>query len=256
MAYLKEFQRLVEIMSRLRRECPWDKKQTPQSLRQYILEEAYETVEAIDEENWEELKKELGDLALQIVFQAEIARENGRFTLEEVLNGINEKLIRRHPHVFGDVTVQNAEEVKENWEQIKYQQENRSSVLDGIPKNLSGLLRAQRLQDKAAQVGFDWENVSGILEKIKEEARELEEAGRQGERDAMEAEIGDLMFSLVNLCRHYNISAEDALRRTNNKFIARFHYIESRLREKGKSVYESDLEEMDQLWNDSKKENL
>ncbi|GAB4337518.1 MAG: nucleoside triphosphate pyrophosphohydrolase [Calditrichia bacterium] len=255
MNYLEEFKRLVEIMARLRRECPWDKKQTPQSLRQYVLEEAYETVEAIDEENWDELKKELGDLTLQVVFQAEIARENQRFTLEEVLKGINEKLIRRHPHVFGDVQVQNAEEVKENWEQIKFQQEDRASVLDGIPKNISGLLRAQRIQDKAAQVGFDWEDPIGILQKIKEEAEELETASRQNDRDAMEAEIGDLMFSLVNLCRHYQISAEDALRRTNNKFIARFHYIEARLKEMGKSVYDSNLEEMDQLWNESKQEN-
>jgi len=248
----EEFQNLIEIMARLRKECPWDKKQTPQSLRQYILEEAYETIESIDDENWDELKKELGDLLLQIVFQAEIALEENRFTLEEVIRNINEKLIRRHPHVFGDVKVNNAKEVKENWEKIKINKENRSSLLEGVPRNLSGLLRAQRLQDKAAQVGFDWPEVTGVLEKIKEEIAELEQALKEKNRELLEFELGDLLFSLVNFARFQDINAEDSMRKSINKFVARFQYIEKRFRDLNKSIYDSSLEEMDALWEESK----
>ncbi|GAB4375503.1 MAG: nucleoside triphosphate pyrophosphohydrolase [Calditrichia bacterium] len=251
----KEFERLVEIMKRLRKECPWDRKQTPESLRQYILEETYEVVEAIDNSNWDELKKELGDLMLQIVFQAEIAQEENRFTLGEVLNHINEKLVERHPHVFGDVKVSNAEEVKDNWEQIKFQKEKRKSVLDGVPRNLSGLLRAQRIQEKASQVGFDWERVGDVLEKVREEIRELENAVDKKNIEQIESEIGDLFFSLVNLCRFYQINAEDALRKTINKFIARFQYVEAKLEKMNKSVYQSSLQEMDALWEESKQQN-
>ncbi|RMF60361.1 MAG: nucleoside triphosphate pyrophosphohydrolase [Calditrichaeota bacterium] len=247
--YLKEFQRLVEIMQRLRKECPWDREQTPQSLRQYILEEAYETVEAIDKNDWDELRKELGDLLLQIVFQAEIAEEENRFTLEDVIRHINEKMIVRHPHVFGDVKVENAEQVKENWEQIKQRSENKKSVLDGVPLQLSALLRAQRLQDKASHVGFDWDKPSEVLEKIKEEIEELENSQSQEER---EEEIGDLLFSLVNLCRFYHISAEDALRKTIAKFISRFQYIERELRKQRRSFDSVTLKEMDQLWEEAK----
>ncbi len=250
----KEFERLLQIMHRLRKECPWDRKQTPESLRQYILEEAYETVEAIDEQNWEELKKELGDLMLQIVFQAEIAEERQLFDIAGVLHHINEKLIRRHPHVFGEVKVDSAEEVKENWEQIKLEQEDRTSLLEGVPKNLSALLRAQRLQDKAAQVGFDWENVSGVLDKISEEIQELKQALTTNQAEEIENELGDLLFSLVNLARFKKINAEDALRKTINKFVARFQYIESQLRKTNRSVYEASLEEMDRLWEKSKKQ--
>ncbi len=247
-----EFKNLIEIMQRLRKECPWDRQQTPQSLRQYILEEAYETVEAIDGQDWDELKKELGDLLLQIVFQAEIAAETQRFDLGEVIKHINEKLIRRHPHVFGDVKVNNAEDVKENWEQIKVQQENRKSLLEGVPRNLSGLLRAQRLQDKASQVGFDWEEVHGILEKMKEEIVELEDAIEEKNPEEIESEIGDIIFSVVNLARFRKVSAEDALRKTINKFISRFQYIEEKLAKMGRTVYQSSLQEMDQLWEESK----
>jgi len=254
MSAITEFKRLVEIMHRLRKECPWDRKQTPESLRQYILEEAYETVEAIDLSNWEELKKELGDLLLQIVFQAEIGEEQNRFNLEEVIKTINEKLIRRHPHVFGNIQVKNAEEVKDNWEQIKYNQENRSSVLEGVPKNLSGLLRAQRIQDKAAQVGFDWEKVEGVLDKIKEEISELELSIKEKKLEEIENEIGDLIFSIVNLARFQKINAENALRKTINKFIIRFQYIEKKLAQKNKSIYNSSLQEMDKLWEESKKQ--
>ncbi|MFZ0391788.1 MAG: nucleoside triphosphate pyrophosphohydrolase, partial [Calditrichia bacterium] len=229
MGATEEFQALVDIMKRLRQECPWDRKQTPETLRQYILEEAYETVEAIDGKDWQELKNELGDLLLQIIFQSEIAEEKQRFTLQEVINAINEKLIRRHPHVFGERVANSAEEVKENWERIKVKQENRHSILAGVPRNLSGLLRAQRIQDKAAQAGFDWEDLNGVLQKIKEEIQELEKAVQGQNREETEIEIGDLIFSLINLSRHYQISAEDALRRTNNKFISRFQYIEEQL---------------------------
>lgn len=253
MSAQEEFQRLVKIMVQLRKECPWDRKQTPESLRQYILEEAYEVVEAIDNSDWSELKGELGDLLLQIVFQAEIGQETGRFTLEEVIQNINKKLIERHPHVFGDVEVKNADEVKENWEQIKFSKENRKSVLQGVPKHLSGLLRAQRLQDKASQVGFDWEEVQGTIDKIKEEIGELEKAIQEMSSEEIENELGDLLFSVVNLARFQKINAEDALRKTINKFISRFYFIEKSLAKQNKSVYDSSLEEMDRLWEKAKK---
>ncbi len=253
MNYLDEFRRLVSIMKELRQKCPWDRKQTPQSLRQYILEEAYETVEAIDHQDWEELKKELGDLLLQIVFQAEIAEEAQRFTLEQVIHHINEKLIERHPHVFGEVTVTSADEVKDNWEQIKYQKENRRSLLQGVPKHLCALLRAQRIQDKAAHVGFDWENPQEVLQKVKEELKELEQALDSQTPEEAEGEMGDVLFSLVNLSRFLNINAEDALRKTTNKFIARFQYIEQQLAAQHKDIHNVSLQEMDALWEEAKK---
>jgi len=227
--YLNEFQRLVEIMQRLRRECPWDNAQTPETLRQYIMEEAYETIEAIDNKNWLELRKELGDLLLQIVFQAEIAEEENRFTLNDVIHHINEKLIERHPHVFGEVKVNNADEVKDNWERIKVEKENRQTIFEGLPKIMSALLFAQRVQDKASQVGFDWEDPNGVLKKISEEISELETGIKNQNPEEIEGEIGDVIFSLVNLCRFHKINAEDVLRQTTEKFIARFQYIEKRL---------------------------
>jgi XTP/dITP diphosphohydrolase len=250
----EEFIRLVSIMERLRKECPWDRKQTPYSLRQYILEEAHETVESIDNENWDELKKELGDLMLQIVFQAEIAKEENRFSLQEVIHHINEKLIRRHPHVFGDAQVKDENDVKNNWEQIKVREENRQSVLEGVPKNLSALLRSQRLQEKAANVGFDWSDEKGVWDKIREEIKEIEQASQQNDRHNLENEIGDLLFSIVNLARFKRLSAEDALRKTINKFIARFQYIERKLSESNKTLSQSSLEEMDRFWEESKEE--
>ncbi len=247
--HTSEFNRLVEIMKRLRKECPWDREQTPESLRQYLLEEVYEIVETIDNRDWEELKKELGDLLLQIVFQAQIAEEENRFYLHEVIAHINRKLIERHPHVFGDVKVKDAEQVKENWEQIKVKTEQRSSILEGVPSTLSALLRAQRLQDKASQVGFDWEDAAGVLDKIEEEIKEFREAETPEER---EEEIGDILFSLVNLCRFHSISAEDALRKTANKFISRFQYVERKLAERGPSSRKATLKEMDALWEEAK----
>lgn len=253
--YLDEFQRLVEIMRRLRRECPWDNGQTPETLRQYIMEEAYETIEAIDNKNWPELRKELGDLLLQIVFQAEIAEEKNRFTLGDVIEHINKKLIERHPHVFGEVKVNSAEEVKENWERIKVEKENRQTIFEGLPKIMSALLSSQRVQDKASQVGFDWEDPTGVLKKIGEEISELETGIKNQNPEEIEAEIGDLIFSLVNLCRFHHISAEDALRQTTRKFIARFQYIENKLSEQNRSVHQSSLDEMDKLWDEAKEKN-
>ena len=248
--YLSEFERLVKIMERLRRECPWDRKQTPETLRQYILEEAYETIEAIDHQNWTELRKELGDLLLQIVFQTEIAQEHQRFELAEVIAHINNKLVERHPHVFGDVTVRDARDVAINWEQIKQRTENRKSVLEGVPKHLSALLRAQRLQDKAAGVGFDWDNTREVLDKIREEIDEVENTDTP---EALEDELGDLLFALVNYCRFRGISAEDALRKTSGKFISRFQYIESELEKADIKPADATLEQMEALWQAAKK---
>jgi MazG family protein len=250
--YLQEFEKLVEIMKRLRKECPWDKAQTPESLRQYILEEAYETIEAIDDKNWDELKKELGDLLLQVIFQAEIAEEENRFKLDNVIQHINEKLVERHPHVFSELKVNNADEVRDNWERIKIKKENRKSILEGIPKIMSALLLAQRIQDKASQVGFDWENPKDVLKKVNEEINELETGIDKMNQEEMEAEIGDLIFSVVNLSRFYKINAEDALRQTTSKFIKRFQYIEKKLSEQDHSVQEASLEEMDKLWEEAK----
>ncbi len=249
---ISEFEKLVEIMKRLRKECPWDRAQTPQSLRQYILEEAYETVDAIDNEDWQELSKELGDLLLQIIFQAEIGEENETFSLKDVIRNINEKMIRRHPHVFGDVEVKDAAEVKENWENIKFDQENRRSLMEGIPRQMSALLRAQRIQDKASQVGFDWNDSSQVLNKVYEELKELEVSLNNGGTDQIEEEMGDLLFSLVNFCRFQKIQAEDALRRTTNKFLSRFRFIETELEQKNISLREASLKEMDALWNKAK----
>lgn len=247
--HLKEFDRLVQIMTRLRKECPWDRAQTPETLRQYILEEAYETIEAIDARDWDELRKELGDLLLQIVFQAEIAAENDRFTLPDVIANINNKLIERHPHVFGDVKVRNAADVAANWEQIKVRNEKRKSILEGVPRQLSALLRAQRLQDKASQVGFDWDEAAGVLDKIKEEIDEIEKAETPVE---LEEELGDLLFALVNYCRFKKISAEDALRQTTNKFIQRFQYIEQKLAEEKINPRDATLAQMESLWQEAK----
>jgi XTP/dITP diphosphohydrolase len=250
--YLQEFEKLVEIMKQLRKECPWDKAQTPESLRQYILEEAYETIEAIDDKNWDELKKELGDLLLQVIFQAEIAEEDNRFTLESIIQHINEKLVERHPHVFSELKVNNADEVRDNWERIKVKKENRKSILEGLPKIMSSLLLAQRIQDKASQVGFDWENPNEVLKKVNEEINELETSINKMNQEEMESEIGDIFFSVVNLSRFYKINAEDALRQTTARFIKRFQYIEKKLSEQNQSVQDASLEEMDKLWEEAK----
>jgi MazG family protein len=252
--YKQEFEKLVRIMKQLRKECPWDRAQSAESLRQYILEETYETIEAIDNQNWEELRRELGDLLLQIVFQAEIAEEKGRFTLKDVIENINHKLIERHPHVFGEVMVKNADEVKDNWEQIKIKTENRNSILEGLPKNMSALLLAQRIQDKASHVGFDWKNPRDVVEKVEEEIRELKESMNAENLPEINYEIGDLFFSIVNLCRFYKINAEDSLRQASNKFVTRFQSMEKKLSELKTPIRDASLEEMDKLWEEVKKE--
>ncbi|MCF8262759.1 MAG: nucleoside triphosphate pyrophosphohydrolase [Melioribacteraceae bacterium] len=247
----EKFAELIEIMNRLRVECPWDREQTNDSIKDATLEEAYEVIEAIDDKDFDELKKELGDLLLHVVFHSKIAEDEGHFSIEDVISGITEKLIRRHPHVFGDTVVNGNKDIEMNWEKIKLQ-EGRTSVVEGVPKNLPGLNRAFRLQQKAAKVGFDWENKEDVWKKVKEELDEIEELSHDENNPNLEAEIGDLLFSIANYCRFVKVSPESALRLTNEKFIKRFTYIEDRLREKGKAITDSNLEEMDKYWEESK----
>jgi len=247
-----EFEQFVEIARRLRKECPWDREQTHASIRHSLIEEAYEVVEAIDANNIEELKKELGDLLYHVVFHGVIAEQGGEFTLSEIIKSISDKLVRRHPHVFGDVRAETAQEVKKNWEKLKLQ-EGRQSVIDGIPRELPALLRAHRLQDKASKVGFDWERKEDAWRKVEEEVRELHRAIEHNDAARTEAEFGDLLFALVNYSRFIGVNPENALRQTAEKFSKRFQYIEEKLRERGKDIHASTLEEMDALWEESKK---
>ena len=236
-----QFQELVQIMARLRGKngCPWDRKQTHESIKPYLVEETYEVLEAIDEGDPSKLREELGDLALQIVFHAQMAEETGCFTIADVLRAINEKLVRRHPHVFGDVKADTAQEVLFNWEQIKKQEREqtlgRASALDGVPRELPALLRAHRLQEKASRVGFDWKEAHEVFQKVDEEISELRAAIAGKEPDRIEAELGDLLFSLVNLSRFIAVNPEEALRKTIARFIARFQYIEEELARRGKN---------------------
>ncbi len=246
------FEEFVEITKRLRKECPWDREQTHASIRHSLIEEAYEVVEAIDNNQMDELRKELGDLLLHVVFHANIAEETGEFRLEQVIDAITRKLIFRHPHVFNGVQVADAAEVKGNWERLKLH-EGRESVLDGVPKELPALLRAHRLQEKASAVGFDWKKKEDAWEKAEEELQELHRALAGVSHREVEAEFGDLLFALVNYARFIDVNPEHALRRSIEKFTARFQYIERRLREMGKDVHSSTLEEMDGLWNEAKK---
>lgn len=248
-----QFGRLYNIMRELRAKCPWDKEQTHASLRQYLLEETYETLEALDENNFEELRKEMGDLMLQILFHSRIASENNHFDLVDVLRTINDKLIRRHPHVFGDIEAKTADKVLENWEQIKLKEAGRSSVLDGVPKVLPALVRAYRVQEKASRVGFDWGNVDDVWKKVHEETKELQEAVQSGQLQKMEDELGDVLFSVVNLSRFMPINPEDALRGTIEKFTRRFQYVERKYTENQKDMKSATLEEMDQYWDEAKK---
>jgi XTP/dITP diphosphohydrolase len=242
------FERLVTIMNDLREKCPWDKKQTIQTLRQMTLEETYELTDAITEENWKGIKEELGDLLLHLVFYAKIGSEQERFSIDDVINGICEKLIARHPHIYGDVKVNSEEDVKRNWEKLKIK-EGKTSVLAGVPKTLPALVKAMRLQEKAKQVGFEWENKEQVWEKVKEEEAELQEAMQCGETDKVEEEFGDLLFSLVNFARFLGVDAENALEVTNKKFIRRFTQMEEKAAEGGKPLAEMTLEEMDAIWN-------
>ena len=245
------FERLLEIMKKLRVECPWDRAQTHDSIKGHTIEEAYEVVEAIDHKDYDELRTELGDLLLHVVFHAEIAEGDGRFAIGDVLQAIIEKLIRRHPHIFGDVVVENANDVKRNWEQIKMD-EGRESVIDGIPDVLPALLKAHRMQDKASKVGFDWPHRDDVWKKVEEEVGELRDAIGNQTKDEIEEEFGDLLFSLVNYARFVDVNPEDALRKTIQKFSRRFRHIEKRLKDAGKDIHSSSLEEMDRYWEEAK----
>lgn len=248
----EKFEQLVEVMRRLRKECPWDREQTHDSIKAATLEESYEVVEAIDDKNYNELKSELGDLLLHIVFHSVIGEDNSSFTINEVIDTIKEKLIRRHPHVFGDTEVNGTDDITRNWETIKLE-EGRKSVLEGVPKNLPELHKSFRLQEKASKVGFDWNKKIDVWNKIKEEIEELKSAENNSDKEEIEKEFGDLLFSIVNYSRFLGVNPENALRITNEKFIKRFNYIEAKLKENGKSITESDLEEMDKYWEESKK---
>jgi len=249
---MKEFDEFVSIMKRLRKECPWDKEQTHESLKKHFVEEAYEALDAIDRNNFQELKGELGDVALQVAFHSIIAEEEQQFTLEDVFRTINEKLIRRHPHVFGDATVASSNEQSELWDAIKMS-EGRSSVLDGIPLHLPALMKAEKVQKKASKVGFDWNDKNDVWKKVQEEVNELREAVEKGDKHEIDGEFGDLLFSLVNYSRFIGVNSEDSLQRCVQKFSTRFTYIEKRLREQQKDIRKTELKELDQLWEESKK---
>jgi tetrapyrrole methylase family protein/MazG family protein len=247
-----KFSTLVEVIEKLRRECPWDRQQTAESLRQYILEETYEVLQTIDQADRDKLKGELGDLLLQIILQSVIAAEQKHFTLEQVIEAITAKMIERHPHVFANLPVNGVKDIIHNWEQIKRNKEKRSSLLADIPLNLPALLRAQRIQEKAATVNFDWPDLSGVLEKVEEEIREFKQALLKEDRANMQEELGDIIFSLVNLSRFLGLTAEDALRLTNEKFIRRFHFIEEYFQQDYEKMKQANLAELDLIWNKSK----
>ena len=249
---LQAFDRLLTIMDELRDQCPWDKKQTLQTLRHLTIEETYELGDAILDNDLEEVKKELGDLLLHIVFYAKIGSETQDFDMADVCNAICEKLIFRHPHIYGDVEVKDEEEVKQNWEKLKLK-EGKKSGLEGVPKGLPALVKASRIQDKVKGVGFDWEEPRQVWDKVQEELQELQVEVAAGNQDKMEAEFGDLMFSLVNAARLYDINPENALERTNRKFMSRFNYLESKTITIGKDLKEMTLAEMDVIWEEAKK---
>ncbi len=250
---LKAFDRLLTIMDELREQCPWDQKQTLESLRHLTIEETYELGDAILDNDLEEVKKELGDLLLHIVFYAKIGSETNDFDIADVANSISEKLISRHPHIYGDVIVANEEEVKQNWEKLKLK-EGKSSVLEGVPKSLPALVKANRIQDKVAAVGFDWEEPQQVFEKLQEELEELQHEISENNTSKIEAEFGDVLFSMINYARFLKVDPENALERTNKKFIKRFQYLEAKAKEIGKSLKEMTLAEMDVYWEEAKKQ--
>lgn len=251
-AQLQAFDRLLTIMDELREGCPWDRKQTLQSLRHLTIEEVYELGDAILDNDLQEVRKELGDLLLHIVFYARIGSETKDFDIADVANGICDKLIERHPHIYGEVEVADEEEVKRNWEKLKLK-EGKKSVLEGVPKSLPALVKASRIQDKVAGVGFDWEEPQQVWEKLREELEELQHEVAAGDRDKMESEFGDVLFSMINYARFLKINPEDALERTNKKFIKRFQYLESKAQENHKKLSEMTLAEMDVFWEQAKK---
>lgn len=250
---LEAFDRLLTIMDELRSQCPWDKKQTMETLRPLTIEETYELADAILEQNLEEVKGELGDLILHIVFYAKIGSETNIFDIADVLNGICEKLIQRHPHIYGDVKVDNEEEVKQNWEKIKLK-EGKTSVLQGVPKSLPALVKAIRIQEKVSGVGFDWEEPQQVFEKVEKELQEFNAEIKAKNQEAIESEFGDVLFTLINYARFININPENALERTNKKFIKRFQYLEEQAKLKRRSLSEMSLSEMDVIWEEAKRQ--
>lgn len=249
---LQAFDRLLTIMDELREQCPWDRKQTLQTLRHLTIEETYELGDAILDNDLDEVKKELGDLLLHIVFYSKIGSETKDFDIADVANGICEKLISRHPHIYGDVEVDNEEDVKRNWENLKLK-EGKKSVLEGVPKSLPALVKANRIQDKVAGVGFDWEEPQQVWEKLQEELEEFQEEVAKNDKDAIEAEFGDVLFSMINYARFLKVNPENALERTNKKFIKRFQYLESQAAKLNKSLSDMTLKEMDVFWEEAKK---
>ncbi len=246
------FLALVTIMDELREQCPWDRKQTIHTLRSMTLEETYELADAVDASDWKAIKEELGDLLLHILFYTKIGTEQQQFVLKEVIDGISQKLITRHPHIYGDVKVENEEDVKRNWEQIKMK-EGKKSVLGGVPKSLPAVVKATRIQEKARQVGFEWDNREDVWKKVEEEIQELKEAVQADKQEEIKEEFGDILFSLVNYARFLQVDAEAALEQTNKKFMYRFQAMESKAAEKGLNLVEMSLAEMDALWNEIKR---
>ena len=253
----KQFIKLLDIVERLRGPdgCPWDKEQSHESLLPYFLEEAYEVIESIDEKNWDNLKEELGDVMLHLALQCQISKEEGRFSIVDSLENVNNKLIHRHPHVFGDKKADVPFEAKKNWEDIKHKEKKRESRLDGVPPALPALTRANRLQQKASYAGFDWDDINKVWDKLYEEIDELKEAHDCNNQTNMEEEIGDVLFSVVNLARHMKLDSEDMLRKANSKFVNRFKAIEKELITRGKEVSTATLDEMDEIWNKIKSKN-
>ncbi len=249
---LKAFERLLNIMDELRAECPWDKKQTMESLRHLTIEEVYELGDAILDNDLDEVKKELGDVLLHIVFYSKIGSETNSFDIADVCNSICDKLVDRHPHIYGDVKVKDEAEVKRNWEQLKLK-EGKRSVLEGVPKSLPAMVKANRIQDKVAGVGFDWEKPEQVFEKVEEELGELQEEINKGNQDKIESEFGDVLFSIINYARFLKISPENALERTNKKFIKRFQYLEQKAKGLNKNLHDLSLAEMDVFWEEAKK---
>ncbi len=257
MSAVEAFAELVKIMERLRAPggCPWDREQTHLSIKPYVLEEAFEVAEAIEDNDLEELKIELGDLLLQIVFHAEMAREAGQFTIEDVVRGIVDKMVRRHPHVFADAKVKDSDEVLSNWARIKQEERKHkqdNSIVSGVPRAMPALLRAHRLGEKASRVGFDWQRPTEVLTKVREEIDELQAAIQGGVHGEIEAELGDVLFALTSFGRHLNVQSEDALQRASDRFIQRFKHIERRLEEQSLDIHGASLEQMEALWQEAK----
>lgn len=251
---LEAFERLVRIISELRLQCPWDKKQTLESLRYLTIEETFELSDAIIDNDLDEVKKELGDLIMHVVFYAQIGSEKQAFNIYDVLNSVCDKLVRRHPHIYGDVTVENEDDVKRNWEQIKLK-EGKKSVLEGVPKSLPALVKAARIQEKARGIGFDWDEQVQVWNKVNEELQELQHEVEQGaSKNKIEDEFGDVLFSMINYARFINVNPEDALERTNKKFIKRFQFLEQQAAKAGKELASMDLKEMEEIWQRAKTE--